>query len=129
MGLNIAGLAGAINGIDTLSLHSTNPGLGLFPVDGTELTDSPYSRQSCSFLPAVDESGSAVYYLSTDVTFNLNLLNDQNCQFIGLWTGSTYKGYVVPSAPFNFTDEQGTPVERSFTALAATTKITLSNQA
>ena len=44
MGLNIAGLAGAINAIDTLSLHSTNPGVGTSPAGGSELTDSPYTR-------------------------------------------------------------------------------------
>ena len=110
MGLNIAGLAGAINAIDTLSLHSTNPGVGTSPAGGSELTDSPYTRKAVVVNAAVDAAGVAT------VEFDLSLTINQNVQFIGLWQGATYKGYAVPDNPNNFT---GSPVTvRKFRVLA-----------
>ena len=116
MGLNIAGLAGAINAIDTLSLHSTNPGGGTSPAGGSELTDSPYTRKAVVVNAAVDAAGVAVAEVNATVEFDLSLTINQNVQFIGLWQGATYKGYAVPDNPNNFT---GSPVTvRKFRVLA-----------
>lgn len=124
MGLNLAGLSGALNDVDTLSLHHTNPGLAAAPAANTELTDAPYARQSAVFNAPVDNAGVAEARLNADVSFDLHLSINQNVQFIGLWKGATYKGYIVPDTPFNFT---GTATVRSFTVEATTTKITASN--
>jgi hypothetical protein len=124
MPLNISGLSGVLNDIDTLSLHHTNPGIGANPVAATELTDAPYARQAAVFNAATDVGGVATSALNADVVFSLKLDTNQNCQFIGLWKGATYKGYLVPDTPNNFT---GTATTRTFTVKAATTKVTSSN--
>ena len=126
MSLNLAGLAGALNDVDTLSLHHTNPGVGSAPVAATELTDAPYSRQAAVFNAAIDNAGVAEARLNADVVFPLHLSINQNVQFIGLWKGATYKGYIVPSNPNNYT---GTATTRTFTAQATTTKVTSANLA
>lgn len=123
MPLNLAGLSGALNDIDTISLHSTNPGLGVSPAAG-ELTSAPYARKAASFGVPTDVSGVATSALSADVTFPLHLSVDQNVQFVGLWKGGVYKGYAVPLNPFNFT---GTVTSREFKVTAASTKLTCAN--
>lgn len=126
MGFNIAGLAGALNDVDQLSLHKTNPGLSASPAAGTELTDAPYARKACVFNAATDSAGSANSALDADVEFNLHLSVDQNVQFIGLWKGSVYKGYLVPDNSHNFT---GTATTRTFTVKAGDTVLTAANPA
>jgi hypothetical protein len=124
MPLNISGLSGVLNDIDTLSLHHTNPGVGVNPTAATELTDTPYARQAAVFNAATDVSGVATSVLNADVPFSLHLSINQNVQFIGLWKGATYKGYLVPDNPNNYT---GTATTRTFTVKATTTKVTSSN--
>lgn len=124
MPLNLAGLSGPLNDVDTLSLHHSNPGIGAAPSANTELTDAPYARKAAVFNAAIDNAGVAEARLNANVVFPLHLTNDQNVQFIGLWKGTTYKGYIVPSTPRNFTGDATT---RSFTATATTTKITAQN--
>lgn len=124
MPLNLAGLSGALNDVDTISVHHSNPGIGASPAANTELTDAPYARKAAVFNAPVDNAGVAEARLNADVVFPLHLSIDQNCQFLGLWKGATYKGYIVPDAPNNFT---GTATTRTFTAKATTTKITAGN--
>jgi hypothetical protein len=120
---NIAGLSGALNAVNQLSLHSANPGIGVNPAAG-ELTTAPYARQACVFNAGVANGAVAEALLNADVSFDLSLSVDQNVQFIGMWEGATYKGYIVPTNPNNFT---GTATTRTFTVTAATTKITAAN--
>jgi hypothetical protein len=120
---NLAGHSRALNAATQLSLHATNPGIGASPAAG-ELTDAPYARKAAVFNAAIDNGGVAEARLNANVQFDLHLSNNQNCQFIGLWDGATYLGYIVPSAPFNFT---GTATTRTFTVNATTTKLTRIN--
>lgn len=124
MPLNFNGNAGAINAATQLSLHSSNPGVDLTPAVGSELTAAPYARQSATFGAPVADGSAAESLLQSNVVFNLALDIDQDVQFVGLWDGATYLGYIAPSNPFNFT---GTATERSFTVLATTSKIRRSN--
>ncbi|MBV2127913.1 phage tail fiber protein [Arsukibacterium indicum] len=124
--LNNAGKSRAINAANTLALFSTNPGVG-DTAAGTELSDAPYARQAAVFNAGVDNEGVSEALLNADVVFDLHLTNNQNVQFIGLFEDTTYLGYIVPSAPRNFTGE-ASPT-RSFTVKATTTKITAANQA
>lgn len=120
---NLAGLSNTINAATQLSLHSTNPGLGVSPAAG-EFSGAPYARQNCTFNAAAMNGSVAESLLNANVVFNLPLSGTFDAQFIGLWAGATYLGYLVPSTPFTFT---GTATERSFTVEATTTKLTRAN--
>jgi hypothetical protein len=109
---NLAGLAGALADFDTASLHHTNPGVGADPAANTEITGAPYERQSIAFNAAVDVAGAATAVLSANVTWPLALSGNINANFIGLWKGEVYKGYLVPTNPQAFS---GDATERSFT--------------
>ena len=129
--LNLAGLIGPLNDFDTASLHHTNPGLGVAPVANTEVTGAPYARQSIAFDTPVDVSGVATSALTADVTWPLPLSGNVSVNFIGLWKGAVYKGYMVPTTPMSVS---GAANERSFTleveneAQTEQTVITRSNE-
>lgn len=129
---NLAGLAGALNDVDTASLHHTNPGVGAAPVANTEVTGAPYARQSIAYDAPVDVSGVATAVLSEDVTWPLALSGSIAANFIGLWKGAVYKGYYVPA---NAQTYSGDATERSFTLevenaeQTAQTVLTRSNEA
>lgn len=123
MPLNQAGLSRALNAANSIGIWATNPGLGATPAAG-ELSDAPYTRQAAVFNAPVDNAGVAEALLNANVTFNLHLTNNQSAQFLALFEGTTYLGYVVPSNPRDFV---GSATTRSFTALATVTKITASN--
>ena len=118
MPLNAAGLNNPFD-IDQISIHHSNPGTGVNPVASTELTHAPYARQSIALTAPVN----GVVNPTTDVTFTLDTVNAQNCQFIGLWKGAVYKGYMVPSTPYNFTAAASS---RSF-KLLSTASIAITN--
>lgn len=118
MPLNAAGLNNPFD-IDQVSLHHSNPGVGVNPTASTELTDAPYARQSITLTAPV----AGVANPTADVTFNLSTSANQNCQFIGLWKGAVYKGYMVPATPYNFTAAASA---RSF-KLLATASISITN--
>lgn len=99
MPFNAAGLNNPFL-VDTLSIHETNPGTGVSPTGGTELTDAPYARKAVTLSAPVAGVASS----TADVEFEIATASDQNCQFIGLWEGATYKGYIVPVTPRNFTE-------------------------
>lgn len=108
---NEAGLVDIFD-IDRVSLHSSNPGIGVNPAAG-ELGDAPYERQVVSFAAKVTgtdaEGPFARAFLATDVSFSLATgAEAQNVQFVGLWKGTTYKGYKVPTTPKNFNDPDST---------------------
>lgn len=108
-------------GVNTLSLHSANPGLGADPTPGTELTDAPYARQSVT----LGAPTAGVVTTAANVTFGISTASNQNVQFVGLWEGSVYKGYIVPAIPRNFTEPATT---REFTVSAGST-ISITNPA
>lgn len=122
---NLAGRSRALNAATQMSLHATNPGIGASPAAG-ELTDAPYSRKACVFNAPVTNGPNTESLLNANVQFDLHLSNNQNAQFIGLWDGATYLGYIVPNTPFNFT---GTATVRTFTVSASTTKLVRANAA
>jgi hypothetical protein len=125
MPFNFSGNSLAINACNQLSLHSTNPGTGAAPAGGSELSTSPYVRQNCTFAAPVANGTAAESNLSGDATFSLSPDTAQNVQFIGLWNGSTYLGYLVPNNPFNFT---GAATSRQFIVTATGTKLVRDNQ-
>jgi hypothetical protein len=124
MGFNLAGLSSPFN-INRLSLHATNPGEGASPTAGTELTDAPYARQDVAYSAPALVTGGAEAALDADAVFDLSLTVNQNVQFVGVWTGSTYKGFFVPDNANNFT---GVATERSFT-VGAGSILRVQNQA
>ena len=121
---NFAGNSRGINAANIMSLHHTNPGIGNAPVANTELTDLPYERQICAFAAPVADGPAAMSDLTDDVVFPLHLSINQNAQFVGLWDGATYLGYIVPNSPFNFT---GTATTRTFKVLADETTLVRTN--
>lgn len=121
---NFAGNSRALNAANQMSLHTSNPGLGAAPAVDTELTDEPYARKACAFAAPAANGVAAESELSANVVFPLHLTIPQNCQFIGLWDGATYLGYIVPSEPFNFT---GNATTRTFTVEAETAKLVRTN--
>lgn len=125
MPFNLAGHQNALNHANQLSLHSTNPGLGASPAAGSEITGAPYARKACVFNPAVLNGAVAESVLNANVTFDLALSGDINANFIGLWNGSTYLGYIVPDNPGAYS---GTATTRQFVATTANTKLTRTNQ-
>lgn len=120
MPFNAAGL-NAPHSIDTLSIHSTNPGVGVAPTPGTELTDAPYARVSATYSAPVGGQMT----LQADAVFDLSVSSDQNCQFFGLWAGSTYLGYAIPTTTRNFTEPA---TERKF-GMAAGSTVSIVNPA
>ena len=120
MPFNAAGLNDPF-AIDTISLHSADPGTGATPTPGTELVDAPYTRKSVSFSGPV----SGTLTIASDVTFDISTSSNQNVQFLGLWQGSTYKGSAVPAVPRNFTEPATT---RQFVVSAGAT-ISITNPA
>lgn len=117
MPFNAAGLNDPSD-VDSLSLHSANPGVGVSPVAG-ELAGAPYARQSVAFAAPV----SGAFVFSAPVVFNLRTDIAQNVQFVGLWKGGVYKGYFIPDTPYNFT---AAATSRSYT-LQATSSINITN--
>ena len=117
MPMNGAGLSDPFN-VTSLSLHSSNPGVGASPAGGSELSDSPYARQTPSWdaIATGSDGGGAFARQNLDAAVNFNLATGataQNVQFVGLWRGSTYLGYEVPSTTKNFDDPDST--SRTFT--------------
>lgn len=121
---NFAGNSRPLNAANIMSLHKTNPGIGNAPAADTELTDAPYARQACAFAAPVADGAAAVSEMVADVEFDLHLTINQNAQFVGLWEGAVYLGYIVPDEPFNFT---GNATERSFKVSAETTDLVRTN--
>ncbi len=80
---NFKNLLLAASDINTLSLHTADPG-----GSGTsaEVTGGGYVRQSCTF--AAPAAG--VRALSAEVAFTLPAL--QPVAFLGFWAGSTFRG-------------------------------------
>jgi hypothetical protein len=124
MPFNFAGNSATINAANQMSLHATNPGTGASPAGGTELTAPPYTREACTFASATANGTAAESLLSGNVTFDLDPTTNQNVQFVGLWNGATYLGYLVPNNPFNFT---GVATTRQFIVTAAGTKLVRDN--
>ncbi|WP_445425162.1 hypothetical protein [Alishewanella sp. HL-SH06] len=121
---NLAGHAATLNAATQLSLHSSNPGLGVSPA-ASELSDAPYSRKACTFAAPVMNGAVAESVLSANVTFDLSLTIDQTVNFIGLWAGSTYLGYIVPNNTGTYSGSNITT--RQFVVNASTTKLTRTN--
>src|SRR4051794_40077699 len=72
----------------TLSLHSSDPGNGLSPTGGTELTGGtpPYARKSTAWGTASAGSKSATTLPTFDVPAGSSVSH------LGYWRGSTYLG-------------------------------------
>lgn len=102
--------------IDTVSLHSSNPGLNATPASG-EVSGAPYARQSISLAAATTGSdGNGLYArrnLSANAVFNLPISSNVDVQFVGYWKGSVYKGYEPVSNPKLF--NQSSDTSRSYT--------------
>lgn len=107
---NAAGLIDIFD-VDTLSLHTSNPGTGVNPAAG-EITGAPYARQAVTFAAkTTGTDGSGLYAranLAAAATFGIALGAEQSVQFVGLWKGGVYKGYRVPTAPKVFNDPDST---------------------
>ncbi|MCB5226189.1 hypothetical protein JAO78_005105 [Alishewanella sp. 16-MA] len=121
---NLAGHAATLNAATQMSLHSTNPGLGVSPAAG-ELSDAPYARKACTFNAAAMNGAVAESLLNANVTFDLSLTIDQTVNFVGLWADSTYLGYIVPSNTGTYSGSNITT--RQFVVSATTTKLTRTN--
>lgn len=121
---NLAGHAATLNAATQLSLHSSNPGVGVSPAAG-ELSDAPYARKACTFAAPAMNGAIAESVLSADVTFDLSLTIDQTVNFVGLWAGSTYLGYTVPNNTGTYSGSNITT--RRFVLNASTTKLTRTN--
>jgi hypothetical protein len=123
---NLAGLSGALADVDTASLHQTNPGVGADPAVGSEITGAPYARQPISYEAPVDVAGVAIADLTANVVWNLPLSGALAANFIGLWKGAVYKGYLIPDNPQTYS---GDATERSFTLEAEGSLLSRSNEA
>jgi hypothetical protein len=120
---NFAGNSSALNAATQLSLHSSNPGTGATPAAG-EISGAPYARKACVFNAAVANGTAAESLLNANVTFDLALTGSINVNFIGLWAGSTYLGYMAANPVRSYTGDATT---RQFIVTAAGTKLTRNN--
>lgn len=123
MPFNLAGHQNALNHANQMSLHSSNPGTGASPAAG-EISGAPYARKAAVFNAAVLNGAVAESVLNANVTFDLALSGNINANFIGLWNGSTYLGYIVPD---NTGAYSGTATTRQFVVTATNTKLTRTN--
>lgn len=123
MPFNLAGHQNALNHTNQLSLHSANPGTGASPAAG-EISGAPYARKAAVFNAAVLNGTVAESVLNANVTFDLALSGTIEVNFIGLWNGATYLGYIVPDNTGSYT---GTATTRQFVVTTTNTKLTRTN--
>lgn len=123
MPFTLAGHQNALNHANQLSLHSSSPGVGASPAAG-EITGAPYARKAAVFNAAVLNGSVAESLLDANVTFDLALSGTIEVNFIGLWNGATYLGYIVPNNAGAYT---GTATTRQFVVNATATKLTREN--
>jgi len=120
---NFAGNSSALNAANQMSLHSSNPGTGASPAAG-EISGAPYARQACVFNAPVANGTAAECLLNANVTFNLALSGTINVNFIGLWNGSTYLGYMAADPVRSYSGDATT---RQYIQTAAGTKLVRNN--
>ena len=124
MPFNLAGHQNVLNHANQLSLHSTNPGIGATPAAGSEISGAPYARKAAVFNAAALNGSVAESLLNANVTFDLTLSGAIDVNFIGLWNGATYLGYIVPDNPGSY---KGTATTRQFVVTTTNTKLTRTN--